>query len=350
MGLHAGRRRSKRALRRQRAELLARDGNNGKYYPQMAAQLDKNPDLAPGIDCCAVCASQFITKVCPVSRRVRYCCADHMLMDAKARAPSMKVLRTLEMLNDDGEPMPIAEDELGLSRLANDGFDVVEITPSAWAYAETLSYPLSVAHCLTALAPFRKVRRRAQSDAVRVVIMGASDAEAAAAPKVWLDCFRKAGLTGSFTVVLVGPELSPQESIEAWKESIDVQLEYLAVTAESVLESADAVVGFNLGLTVDAYDWAPALEQLPADKPIAFFTNSLPEFKAELEIIELVCQVKTTRPNPFQSPRWRQSMSMANDIYRRHSYVVAGVVYGADDLMISSAGGGWADMEEEGSD
>jgi hypothetical protein len=42
-------------------------------------------------------------------------------------------------------------------------------------------------------------------------------------------------------------------------------------------------------------------------------------------------------------------MSMANDIYRRHSYVVAGVVYGADDLMVSSAGGGWADRKE-GSD
>ena len=77
---------------------------------------------------------------------------------------------------------------------------------------------------------------------------------------------------------------------------------------------------------VDAYDWGPSLEKLPAGKPIAFFTNSLPELKAELEVYELVCRVRTCRPNPFRSPRWRQSTSMANDIYRRHSYVVAGIV------------------------
>ena len=71
MGLHAGRRRSKRAARLQRADLRARDGNNGRYYPQADARLANNPDLAPGINCCAVCARQFITKVCPVSRRVR---------------------------------------------------------------------------------------------------------------------------------------------------------------------------------------------------------------------------------------------------------------------------------------
>ena len=84
MGLHAGRRRSKRAARLQRADLRARDGNNGRYYPQADARLANNPDLAPGINCCAVCARQFITKVCPVSRRVRYCSAHHMLLDAKA--------------------------------------------------------------------------------------------------------------------------------------------------------------------------------------------------------------------------------------------------------------------------
>ena len=326
MGLHAGRRRSKRAARLQRADLRARDGNNGRYYPQADARLANNPDLAPGINCCAVCARQFITKVCPVSRRVRYCSAHHMLLDAKARAPSMRVLRTIFLLKDDGEPVQIERDELGLARLANDGFGVVEITPPAWAYAETMSYPLSVAHCLTALSPFRKVRRRAQSDAIRIVIMGASDAEAAAAPHVWLSCFRQAGLRGSFTVVLVGPELSPQEPTEAWKETCDVRLEYLCETAEDVLEEADAIIGFNLGLTVDAYDWGPSLEKLPDGKPIAFFTNSLPELKAELEVYELVCRVRTCRPNPFRSPRWRQSTSMANDIYRRHSYVVAGTV------------------------
>jgi hypothetical protein len=326
MGLHAGRRRSKRAARLQRADLRARDGNNGRYYPQADARLANNPDLAPGINCCAVCARQFITKVCPVSRRVRYCSAHHMLLDAKARAPSMRVLRTLEKLEDDGEPVSIERDELGLARLANDGFGVVEITPPAWAYAETMSYPLSVAHCLTALSPFRKVTKRAQSDAIRIVIVGASDAEAAASPHVWLDCFRRAGLRGSFTVVLVGPELSAQDPTEAWKETCDVRLEYLCETAEDILATADAIVGFNLGLTVDAYDWGPALERLPAGKPIAFFTNSLPELKAELEVYELVCRVRTCRPNPFRSPRWRQSTSMANDIYRRHSYVVAGTV------------------------
>ena len=120
MGLHAGRRRSKRAARLQRADLRARDGNNGRYYPQADARLANNPDLAPGINCCAVCARQFITKVCPVSRRVRYCSAHHMLMDAKARAPSMRVLRALEKLKDDGEPVSIERDELGLARLAND--------------------------------------------------------------------------------------------------------------------------------------------------------------------------------------------------------------------------------------
>ena len=256
MGLHAGRRRSKRAARLQRADLRARDGNNGRYYPQADARLANNPDLAPGINCCAVCARQFITKVCPVSRRVRYCSAHHMLLDAKARAPSMRVLRTLENLQDDGEPVSIERDELGLARLANDGFGVVEITPPAWAYAETMSYPLSVAHCLTALSPFRKVTKRAQSDAIRIVIMGASDAEAAASPHVWLDCFRQAGLRGSFTVVLVGPELSAQDPTEAWKETCDVRLE-LCETAEDILATADAIVGFNLGLTVDAYDWGP---------------------------------------------------------------------------------------------
>ena len=117
MGLHAGRRRSKRAARLQRADLRARDGNNGRYYPQADARLANNPDLAPGINCCAVCARQFITKVCPVSRRVRYCSAHHMLMDAKARAPSMRVLRTIEGLKDDGEPVQIERDELGLARL-----------------------------------------------------------------------------------------------------------------------------------------------------------------------------------------------------------------------------------------
>ena len=119
MGLHAGRRRSKRAARLQRADLRARDGNNGRYYPQADARLANNPDLAPGINCCAVCARQFITKVCPVSRRVRYCSAHHMLMDAKARAPSMRVLRTLEKLKDDEKPVSIERDELGLARLAN---------------------------------------------------------------------------------------------------------------------------------------------------------------------------------------------------------------------------------------
>ena len=122
MGLHAGRRRSKRAARLQRADLRARDGNNGRYYPQADARLANNPDLAPGINCCAVCARQFITKVCPVSRRVRYCSAHHMLMDAKARAPSMRVLRRIDMLKDDGEPVSIERDELGLARHAAGDF------------------------------------------------------------------------------------------------------------------------------------------------------------------------------------------------------------------------------------
>ena len=210
MGLHAGRRRSKRAARLQRADLRARDGNNGRYYPQADARLANNPDLAPGINCCAVCARQFITKVCPVSRRVRYCSAHHMIMDAKARAPSMRVLRTLEMLKDDGA-RPI-EHELGLALRQR---RLRSCRSRRRRGAESIVVSAERGARLPRLSALRQ--ETSAPRATRFASCHRGRDEAGAAPHVWLDCFVAGRAARSFTVVLVGPELSPQEPAEAWK-------------------------------------------------------------------------------------------------------------------------------------
>lgn len=48
-------------------------------------RVHKDPDLSPGVNCCAVCAGQAnsnaVTVLCPKCRRVCYCCVQHMDQD-----------------------------------------------------------------------------------------------------------------------------------------------------------------------------------------------------------------------------------------------------------------------------
>ena len=151
-----------------------------------------------------------------MSRRVRYCSAHHMLMDAKARAldAGAALHRNAQ---DDGEPVQIERDELGFIKARTMDLGSPRSRRPAWARrdhvvsAERGALPhgaLSVPESNKA----RPERRDSHRD------HGRSDAKRRLGTP-WLDCFRRAGLRGSFTVVLVGPELSPQDPTEAWKET-----------------------------------------------------------------------------------------------------------------------------------
>ena len=58
---------------------------------------------------------------------------------------------------------------------------------------------------------------------------------------------------------------------------------------------------------------------------MVFWTNTRPELKADLSLVKRVVRVTDVGPNAFASPRWRQSTTMANDVYRRHAYFYAGI-------------------------
>ena len=92
---------------------------------------------------------------------------------------------------------------------------------------------------------------------------------------------------------------------------------------------ADAVFGFNLGLTCPDYTWSlSALGDMLEGVPLVLVTNTEGEMRMDLECLEHNHSVRlrkaVTAPNPFAWLAWRQSGTLANDVYRKNSFVAAG--------------------------
>ena len=86
------------------------------------------------------------------------------------------------------------------------------------------------------------------------------------------------------------------------------------------------LLGFNLGLTDDAYDFDAALAAAPG-APFVFFCPSALEASRERAFLEARgATVAAVRRNPFHAPGWRQSGQTANDVYRKHRYALGGVL------------------------
>ena len=126
----------------------------------------------------------------------------------------------------------------------------------------------------------------------------------------------------------------------------------------------DAVFGFNLGLTCPDYDWADvallATCEATVGKPLVMVTNTLMELVMDRDVLEDDHGVAILSPpepaggeedefgggsgggdfdeygelddgefgaeNPYAWIAWRQSGTLANDVYRKNSYIGSGII------------------------
>lgn len=305
-----------------------RDGLNSVVYDEAEPRLKDDETLDLGINCCAVCAERETSVVCGVCERIRYCSRRCMARDRTPHAASCGILSGLGDDAGDEAPKAFLDDERGVLVDAwdNETLSRVEHATVPLGDREAASYPLSFAFAFARMDPFAPLRKR---ETRTVVVIGASDAEAAPGPKIWLGALRAtAALSGKFVIALVGPCLTPRPPAYATCDTLSIKLTYHAQNYEIWANrfEPDACVGFNLGLSCPDYDWTQALKALPSARPFAFFTNNRPEQEQEKEILLPFVTTVQSGENPFHSPKWRQSGALANDIYRKHTRVMTGIV------------------------
>ncbi|KAJ8598611.1 hypothetical protein CTAYLR_001719 [Chrysophaeum taylorii] len=287
----------------------------GVVYPAARARLLRS-DRRLGLDCCAVCARRKVLVACRACGRVRYCSKACLQTDKPIHEGACILLRQTDEAEghaSSSSRIKLLAPEtvkwlLGHRTLVRQSWvaALIAADPKAAELSHVelsvLSYPLSAAWAAS-LVP------ELVPDARKVLVLGAGPAEAAVPASCW------AAALGRCELVLVGPELPANARVSADNISVVYRRERYVRRDDYAL-----VIGFNLGLTCPDYDWSDAL--LPRDATLAFFTNTEPELAFDLESPLLRRRVPNLiARNLFHCPRWRQSTTIANDLYRKHSWL-----------------------------
>jgi hypothetical protein len=127
---------------------------------------------------------------------------------------------------------------------------------------------------------------------------------------------------------------------------------WLALDAQ-VLQ-VNAVVSFNPGFTCPDYNWSVGeLAHSCEDTPFVLVTNTVTESNLDRACLAAdhgVGLAKVTQVrNPFAWLAWRQSGTLANDVYRKNSAVLAGRVRQASGGGAVGGGGheSYADLARQ---
>ena len=288
------------------------DGTFSWDYAASRRRLANDEDLRLGLNCCAVCAGAPLLS-CDACGRIVYCSARCRALDGRAHRRACGTLRTVppERLED----MGVEED---VDEAAADLGDVATLPTTNLANwrdptaALAMSFPLSAAW---AAAEFPRVARAPRTKRLTIHVLGAAPPECAAPPQWWA-----AALGRPVTVVLVGPQATARPD----REKDGARLLYRRGAYENAtLPPASLILGFNMGITDEAYGWRPALAAAPRGVPLVTFAHSRLEAARERRCLRRdhgAVGFSVLRANPFHAPRWKQSGVVANDVYRKHSH------------------------------
>lgn len=285
--------------------------------PLGQTRVEKDSELCPGINCCALCARQPKAAggaelvVCPKCERVSYCSAKHMKLDHahKAVCHHLAYVKALE------------ETELSIADIAEGIRDFFESTGSLEAYdalqgwdgtklaagansertgqrfkkskvdesdaklgesiktavrnaicSSYLSYPMTTLRIITTSPVIQSLLKHTTGPGpvFTVCVLGASEGAEVRFVESW-SCLADA-MPGCLNLQFVGPEVSStlhNSSIALsgrvtacfWK-GLYHELAEAVVASPELHKTPDVFVGFNTGLTCPDYDWSPTLDAL----------------------------------------------------------------------------------------
>lgn len=303
-------------------------------YPPARPRLARSgARLRLGINCCGVCARR-VRKArhglirCRECSRALYCSPRCLQLDHPVHYASCLLLRTTDT-NPASVAAPATDHpQLVAQALHHSTLSWLLARPNfirhGWTAAliaaapscanlslhdlSILSYPLSLALVATLLPT-------TSSQKHRVWVVGAGPAECAVPRTCWL------ALADRITdLCFVGPEVNHDDIVSIG----GVRIEYRRDCFHTLDKRATLVIGFNLGLTHPDYDWSHA-PLLLGNHHLALFSNSRVELNAEIDLLRHKHGSKSTvavvSRNPFHCPLWRQSTTLANDLYRKHSWL-----------------------------
>lgn len=310
--------------------------NAAVIYPPARLRLARNgARLRLGINCCGVCARRTRKTRrglirCRECSRALYCSPRCLQLDHPVHHASCLLLRTADTNAPPAATPATDHPKLVAQALQHSTLSWLLARPNLISHGWTaaliaaapscanlslhdlsiLSYPLSLA-LVASLLPTASH----SSQKHRVWVVGAGPAECAVPRTCWL------ALADRITdLCFIGPEVNHNDTVSIG----GVRIEYKRDCFRTLDTRATLVVGFNLGLTHPDYDWSDA-PLLVGNHHLALFSNSRVELDAEIDLLtnKHGCKsaVSVVSRNPFHCPLWRQSTTLANDLYRKHSWL-----------------------------
>lgn len=288
------RRRRWRRCRRRRRKECVEPGLRSVIYSSARQRLREDDSLRLGHNCCAVCAKTKNLIKCRACESIVYCSRKCASRDQNIHAMSCVVLRTIDDEEDGCDHCDFVLKKLDYkapwvsSLIASDPC-AAELTMRDLSL---LSYPLSLGFMLTLV------------NAKHVLVVGAGRAECS------VPCWSAvAGRLQSLT--FLGPELTKHSTRRRGK----IQFVRGKFVDPPSHDEDTVVVGFNLGLTCPDYDWTSA--PFSRCRSLVLFSNTRTELQRDFKQLKRLHS--TIMQNPFHCPRWRQSNTLANDIFRKHT-------------------------------
>ena len=289
--------------------------------PEARVRLTMDGSRRLGHNCCAVCGRRAKCFACPACERVQYCSRHCASLDHHSAACS--ILGVTDD-NDDDEKSSVVLDARILRNFPKGHIDrpwvasLVALNPkfSTLSLNELalLSYPLTLAWLLKELLPRRPKK---------ILLLGASPAEAAVPAQAWADALRTVSSQSTIDLRLLGPELPLKRSdAKAKSGDLSLRLDYDDGNFKPHGNTYDLVVCLNPGLTCPDYDWSIFAQTWHQSTGLlALFAHSRGELLGDvLELHDYHAASLTVTQNPFHCPKWRQSHTMANDLYRKHQW------------------------------
>mmetsp|Transcript_13938 Transcript_13938/g.20939 ORF Transcript_13938/g.20939 Transcript_13938/m.20939 type:complete len:384 (+) Transcript_13938:100-1251(+) len=337
-----------------------RENLRGVIYPvaRLKGKIGKLGRL--GIDCCAVCSRKHKLKSCCNCKRIKYCSRLCARVDAAAHFWSCKQLQSMSTCNSElaapvestilTEATDLRKKNISSSWVAELIREAPQTRNLSREQFSTISYALSLAWLCTKL----KTRGILPATPQSILLVGAGAKEAAVPARVWADAWRLLGPDAStMSITLLGPELNRQkkERIKLFYDrnrSLRLTLNFIQRNYEpSDALAAQFVVCFNPGFNCPDYNWnqftrLSIAENSSSNVPpvIALFGHTIAELKVDLLSLTEEHQGEEQgtinddngkmpvaaehqpvflSKNPFHCPCWRQSDTLANDLYRKHT-------------------------------
>jgi hypothetical protein len=202
-----------------------------------------------------------------------------------------------------------------------------------------LSAPLTLQNALLLLSSQRPPLLDLNSGRRTLVVHvpGAAAIEAAAPPAAWT----MLPSTPSLHVHLVGPNLQQLQTISAGS-AVTSTVTSSAASYDSFREAnpevPDIIVGLNMGLSCQDYDWTNSLHAMLSGLnvgqrlPFAFATASYEELLEEVLLLQQNCGFKLVESieNEWAWPLLLQSGTTGCDCYRKSSWLCIGSIEGGD--------------------